>query len=317
MSTITARIDNVTHVPPEYNQEELKAPPSVKIELTADCDYKCFFCATSHGLRPKGHMDLDLFKRLAMEMREAGVEELGLFYLGESMLYKHITEACRFAKKECGYPYVFLTTNGRLSTPDKLQALFYAGLDSLKFSFNWADGKQMKEVTQVDAFEKVVANIKEAKKQRDWVWDQTGHKCGLYASSILYEGAQRDIMADAVEDIKPYLDEHYFLPLYSQHMLTAEASDEQGYVPTAGNMGRIGGLVPPLPCWAVSREGHVTWDGLLTACCFSHTSDFTMGDLKEQSFMEAWNSDKFRALRKAHIRKDVTGTPCESCVAWT
>jgi hypothetical protein len=41
-----------------------------------------------------------------------------------------------------------------------------------------------------------------------------------------------------------------------------------------------------------------------------------MGDLLEQSFMEAWNSEKFRNLRAAHLNKDVTGTVCESCVAY-
>lgn len=316
MNSITKRIDAITNIPPEFLSEEIPAPKSVKVELTASCNLKCFFCATAHGLREKGHMDLALFKRIAKDIRGSGVEELGLFYLGESMLYPHLKEAVEYAKHELQFPYVFLTTNGVNSSAHKLRALFYAGLDSLKFSFNWADGKQMKEVTQVDAFDRVVANIKQAKIERDEVWNQTGHRCGLYASSILYEGAQRDLMAKAVEDIRPYLDEHYFLPLYSQHTLASKDIGEAGYVPVAGNIGRLGGLVPPLPCWAVSREGHVTYDGLLTACCFSHTDDFTMGDLKEQGFMEAWNSESFRELRLAHLTKDVTGTPCESCVAW-
>ena len=314
--SITARIDAVTRIPAAYRAEGIPPPRAVKIELTAACDFKCFFCATSHGLREKGHMDFDLFKRLAGEMREAGVEELGLFYLGESMLYARLADAVEYAKRQCGYPYVFLTTNGRLATPERTTALFYAGLDSLKFSFNSADGKQMKEITQVDAFDKVVNNIRAAKARRDMVADQTGHRCGLYASSILYEGAQRDEMERAVDLIREYVDEHYYLPLYSQHTLTTPQSTERGYVPTAGNMGRIGGLVPPLPCWAVFTEGHVTYDGKLTACCFSHTEDFTMGDLTATPFLEAWNSQAFQALRKAHLRKDVSGTPCAGCVAY-
>jgi len=40
-----------------------------------------------------------------------------------------------------------------------------------------------------------------------------------------------------------------------------------------------------------------------------------MGDLKEQSFMEAWNSQAFQTLRKAHLNKDVRGTGCETCAA--
>ncbi len=41
-----------------------------------------------------------------------------------------------------------------------------------------------------------------------------------------------------------------------------------------------------------------------------------MGDLNELSFMKAWHSDKFRALRAANLKKDVRGTACEGCVAY-
>jgi hypothetical protein len=42
-----------------------------------------------------------------------------------------------------------------------------------------------------------------------------------------------------------------------------------------------------------------------------------MGDLVEQPFMQAWNSTKFTQLREAHLRKDVRGTICENCVAYS
>jgi radical SAM protein with 4Fe4S-binding SPASM domain len=64
-------------------------------------------------------------------------------------------------------------------------------------------------------------------------------------------------------------------------------------------------------------EGHVTKDGLLAACCFGAGLDggLIMGDLKEQGFMEAWNSPAFQTLRAAHLKKNVEGTACESCAA--
>ena len=68
--------------------------------------------------------------------------------------------------------------------------------------------------------------------------------------------------------------------------------------------------------WTAFTEGHVTADGILSACCFDADSRWGMGDLKERSFMEAWNSEKFQALRSAHLRKDVKGTVCEECVAY-
>ncbi len=84
---ITQRIDNVTLVSEDYAHDTLPPPKSVKIELTARCDFSCFFCATRLRLRDKQDMDWDLLKTLLRQIRDAGVPEIGLFYLGESFLY--------------------------------------------------------------------------------------------------------------------------------------------------------------------------------------------------------------------------------------
>ena len=95
------------------------------------------------------------------------------------------------------------------------------------------------------------------------------------------------------------------------------AKPQLGYRPTAGNQGRIGALREPLPCWSAFTEGHVTADGKLSACCFDATANWTMGDLTKQSFMDAWNAPAFVKLRAAHLKKDVRGTVCENCVAYS
>jgi len=302
----------------EYSKEVLPAPKSVKIELTGRCNFNCAFCARSMRLRDQKDMDFDLFKRLALEMKEAGVEELGLFYLGESMMVKWLPDAIRFAKEEAGYEYVFLTTNASLSTPERVRACLEAGLDSLKFSLNYADEDQFVEIARVKKtiYGKMIANIKASRTVRDEVEAENGHRCGLYGSYIQYDGAQAEKMQAAVDDLTPFLDEIYALPLYSQADFVAEAEEERGWAVTAGNRGRIGALTAPIPCWAAFTEGHITWDGKLSACCFDHDGRFHMGDLTTESFMDAWNSEKFQALRKAHLAKNVCGTVCEKCVAY-
>ena len=98
--------------------------------------------------------------------------------------------------------------------------------------------------------------------------------------------------------------------------LCTQREEQWGYRPTAGNQGRVGALREPLPCWSAFTEGHVTAEGKLSACCFDATAHWTMGDLNRQSFMEAWNSVLFVKLRAAHLKKDVSGTVCEKCVAY-
>lgn len=307
--TITSRIDAITKISPEYRGVFLPAPKSVKIELTANCNYKCGFCVKS--LRPdNGEMDRAFYSRIIREMREAGVEELGVFYIGESMLCKWLPEAIAEAK-EVGFPYVFLTTNGSAATDANLYACMAAGLDSLKFSINFADDKQFKDVTKVSPklYEKAIRAVKSARQIRD----RGGFKCGIYASSIAFDGEQGEKMKAIIAEIEPYCDEVYQLPLYGM----SGASKAHGWKPKPGNPGRVGAMRPPLPCWAVFTEGHITKDGMLAACCFGTGIDggLNMADLNKVGFMEGWNSPAYQQLRAAHLREDVTGTACQECAA--
>jgi MoaA/NifB/PqqE/SkfB family radical SAM enzyme len=317
MTIITDRIDNITRIPPEYQKAELPAPKSVKIEISPRCNYRCGFCALrTREVQPKWDMDFDLFKRITREMREAGVEEIGVFYLGESFMNPRLLVDCiRYLKRELTMPYVFLTSNASMSFPEAVEECMKAGLDSLKWSVNAADEKQFEEIMGVSGrlFGRALDNVKAAHAVRA----RGGYKTGLYASSIRYDGEQQQKMEALLDaKVRPYVDQHYWLPLYSMGAFATQRERELGYRPTAGNQGRIGALREPLPCWSAFTEGHVTAEGRLSACCFDATAHWTMGDLNKVSFMDAWNSEVFVELRAAHLRRDVRGTVCEQCIAY-
>lgn len=326
--TITERIDFVTKIPDEYMNPVLPAPPSVKIELSPRCNYRCGFCALRTRKRqPRKDMSLELFDDMVGQMRAAGVQEIGLFYLGESFSNPELLEkACEIAKVKHKFPYVFLTSNASLATPDKVEPLMYHGLDSLKWSVNAADEDQFKEVmgVKVQLMRKALANIKSAWNVRNTY----GYKTRLYASSILFDGIQRDKMEELLnEQIRPYVDQAYYLPLYGMAMRSEAVRAAIGYTPTHGNAGRVDpdtGLPnrEPLPCWSVFREGHVRYDGHMSACCFGSDERFDIGDLTKQSFMDAWNSPKMQEIRSAQVRTKtegasaLAGTMCDVCVAY-
>jgi len=191
-----------------------------------------------------------------------------------------------------------------------------AGLDSLKWSVNAADERQFEKIMGVSrrVFHNALDNIQAA-----WGVREAGdYRTRLYASSIRYDGRQQSKMEKLLaERVRPWVDEHYWLPLHSMGAFATQREHELGYRPTAGNQGRIGALREPLPCWSAFTEGHVTAEGKLSACCFDATANWAMGDLNDQSFMDAWRSGPFLRLREAHLRKDVRGTVCERCVAYS
>jgi radical SAM protein with 4Fe4S-binding SPASM domain len=280
-------------------------PRGAKIELSARCDLGCFFCACHRRPRHASDMDWTLFTRLAKDLRTAGVERLGLFYVGESFLCDWLPEAVRYAKSVCDFRHVFLTTNGVSATRDRVQACMAAGLDSLKFALNWADARQFERIasgTSAD-FKRVVENVKAARCARDDVHHETGHRCALYASSLSYDDAQGERMRELLQDIERYVDHHYWLPLFGHWGPGPRLVDRP--VP-----------VKPLPCAALFTEAHITWDGRLSACSLDGSSRFHMADLRRMSFEDAWASPAFQHLRARHLAGDVKDTPCRHCVAY-
>jgi hypothetical protein len=247
-------------------------------------------------------------------MVEAGVKELGLFYLGEPFIDKRLPEAIEYAKN-AGFEYVFLTTNGSLARYEIVKECMLSGLNSLKFSFNYANEEQFKEIARVKSslWFGMLANLSDARRARDEVKEETGHHCGLFASYIQFDGMQGELIKELVSKFENVVDEVYALPLYTMGARCTNDDKEMGWEPTPGNRGRVGALRDPLPCWSAFTEGHINCLGQMSACCFDQP-DLYMADLNEVPFMEGWNSEAFQVIRAANLRKDVTGTPCERCV---
>jgi radical SAM protein with 4Fe4S-binding SPASM domain len=267
----------------------LPIPTKVYLELTARCDLQCLHCAGAMHERQRGDMDYAFFLRTATTLRSLGVRSLGLSYLGEPFLCRWLPEAIHHAKRELGFPFVFLTTNGRLATPERVRDCIDAGLDCLEFSYNFSGPDQFHYVTgaREQDFWKVDVNLIAARIVRDEVRQRSGHRCRLIASSLRLDDEQPARMQRTLKRIRGSVDAHRWVPLGGQK-----------------------------PCASLFDQAHITFDGRLSACPFDHDPRFEMGDLKNETFLEAWNGARFGALRAAHLAGDLHGTPCEGCSAW-
>ncbi len=330
MQDITKWIDSVTQISDiRIKMSGIQpAPKSVKIELTARCNLRCKYCAVrTRKKQPTNDMDFYFFQKITEEMRMSGVEEIGVFYLGESFMNPELLyKAVKWCKRDLGFPHVFLTSNAVMAHDEWVAKIMDAGLDSLKWSVNGADAKQFTDITggNKELYWQALKNIKEAWLARNAI----NAKTTLSASSILYEGDQKKRMEEMLETyILPYVDKHYWLPLYQMSMYRDKVKEETGFMPTAGNMGRIDEITmkpnrKSLPCWSAFTEGHVRVTGELSACCFGADERFDMGILDGTNFMRQWNSPKFQEIRKAQLKtmtdgqEALNGTVCEVCVGY-
>jgi len=301
--SITQRVARTSNIKKEFFTVVPPVPKSVKIEITGHCDLRCDFCAVSYKKRINGNIDEQLLYRLLKEVKEAGVEEVGLFWMGEPFINKNLAKYIRYAK-DIGIKYVFITTNGRLANAKRIKEVFESGLDSIKFSINAPNKVAFENTTGVDCYNLVLENIKLAKQVR-------GKKTSpaIYSSSV-YDPREGDQYNEAHNLVSPYVDKHYPLRLYGNKTYKKnDTADSYKYEENRD-------LKSMLPCWSLFIEPHISYDLFMSACFCDFNPNLFMADLKQMSFMEGWHSSKFQSLRKCHLEKDILGTPCQSCIAY-
>lgn len=293
-------------IPPDFLTERPPIPKKVKIEVTNICNLECFYCQTSYTKTKKNVINKKFLFKLLQELKDLNVEEVGFFWLGEPLLNNELPEYIAYAKK-IGIKYVFITTNGVLATPERIERIFQCGLDSIKISINASTRMKYKKMCGRDAFDQVIANLKTT-----WQLRSSTKKPSIYASSV-FDPSDGKEFSKIHSIISPYVDEHYPIQLYGDKKII-EYNGEHTIVKASKK--DIRSLQSMLPCWSVFMLPHISCDGRIGACYCDNNEKFYMGDLNKESFVSIWHSEKFANLREKHLLKDVSGSVCEHCIAF-
>ena len=92
------------------------------IETSNACNHECIFCAHQKMKRKVGKIKKELVFDLLQQAYDLGTREVGFYATGEPFLVPELPEYIKRAK-DIGYTYVYLTSNGLLATPEKIEPL--------------------------------------------------------------------------------------------------------------------------------------------------------------------------------------------------
>ena len=272
-------------------------PKTLMIDLTNGCNHKCIFCTNRHMTRRVGRIEPALFTKLIDEARSLGVEELALYTTGEPFMHKNLASFVKEAKAK-GFRYVYLSSNGALATPERVQAVLEAGLDSIKFSVNAGSAKTYRLIHGSDDWERVVSHVAFVSRYRE----EKKLKMSVYVSSVLTRVTSHE-RGFIEKTFAPLVDEVFFV----------DCDAQQGQM--LGNEGVLYDQTPVIPfCSLPFNRLHVTSEGCLTLCCVDYQNYLAVADLNKESLAEAWKSPLFVEMRKRHLEKDLRGTLCGNCL---
>lgn len=280
-------------------------PKIVKIDVCNTCNYSCIFCPQAEQHNKKGCIDNDLCYKIIDDAYAAGARELCLSMTGEPLLNEELENYVAHAKK-IGYTYVFFNTNGYLLTKERSEKFISAGLDSIKISVNAS--KSYALVHGVDAFQRVVDNIKAFDSLRCLKYEEKGIKCALYISYVAVKQTLSEV-EDVKDILSPYVDE---VIVMNANGRGGSVSDEM-----SGLYGDNDEYAFVYPCSQLFNNIYVTAEGYMVICCQDFENLTVVADLNQESITAAWTNSKFTEFRKRYLEHDLKGTLCQNCLYGT
>jgi MoaA/NifB/PqqE/SkfB family radical SAM enzyme len=280
----------------ELERLEIPPPKVVYAESTNACNATCVMCPRDEMHRAIGIMSMDLFKKVADECAEWGVEEMRLHNFGEPMIDVKLYDKIEYAKQR-GIQTTTIYTNAALLSGDKARNLIRAGLDKLYVSFDGATKKTFETIRLPLSFDQVSENVRNFYTLRRELKSSTP-KVYLTFTNVNQGKEEIDKFR---RDWTPYSDKIFII----------DCHDWAGQAEVALQEANHG---PRWPCVYLWKSMTVLYTGEVTICCMDIRGSESVGDANKQSLREVWRGATMRRIRAAHRSheyKDVN--LCKGC----
>lgn len=292
-------------------QQELKPDivgnnVNLNIGVTNRCNCDCVFCFSQKQSQARKSIDLNLAKRLLEEGIQMGITEFNPYgNYGDPFLCEDIFKIVSYAKK-LGYKYIFTNTNGILLNKENARKAIDAGFDSIRISINAGTPETYSKVHGVKpaVFNDVIENLIYLDKYRK----EKNKNIILSVSFVMIDYNQNEVQL--LKDIvSPYIDDFLVFSLMNPRYAFSdmELLQEQD--------GMLGCAKKDIKgCNRVFNSIYVNQEGFMTVCALDEGGFGIIDDVNNKSLKEAWNGDKFQAVRMKHINNDLSGFVCGNCL---
>jgi radical SAM protein with 4Fe4S-binding SPASM domain len=208
-----------------------------------------------------------------------------------------------YARQSKHVDYIDTTTNGTLISPDRIGPVLEAGIDKINISVDgMTDADYMRFTGFKFDFKKFVANVK-------WLYDNKGScEIAVKIPGELITEAQRQEFFDTFGDHCDRIFVENFAPCWPEFDVEAHTGVKISKGIYQQDIGDTD--ICPYIFYGYS----VNADGLVSSCFLDWGRKLVIGDVRQQSMKEIWNSERMNALRLQHLegRRRQNGV-CGSC----
>ena len=276
------------------NRFELETdfPLFLHLETSQICNLRCPSCPIG---QPEAYtkyissekMDPNLYKKIILEGEKYNCPSMEPQGTNEPFLDPNLEDYIRFAADH-GFIDIMLNTNGTLLTEERARKILKSGITRLRFSLDAATKETFEKVRLGAKYETTMKNIErflEIKKQEKYDLPVVGvnfckTKFNEHEEEAFIEKWVDKVDFFVIQDFQPPdLDTNYseFLPSKS---VFRENIQESGY-----------------NCQQPWQRVLVRSSGEVCPCCAFFSKELSLGNLKDHTIHELWNSKEMHDLR--------------------
>jgi radical SAM protein with 4Fe4S-binding SPASM domain len=292
-------------------------PISISFEPTTSCNLRCPECPS--GLRsftrPTGMLHQSLFHSV-IDQLSTTLSYLTFYFQGEPYLHPHFLEMVRYASQR-GI-YTATSTNAHFLKDETAKATVLSGLDRLIISIDGTTQETYESYRVGGSLEKVIEGTKNIVEWKRTLSSLTPHivfqflvvKPNEHQVADVYRLAkQLGVDQVALKTAQIYNFEHGSSLIPDQEKFSRYRKNSNGLYELKN------GLLNH--CWKMWHSCVITWDGKVVPCCFDKDAHYVLGDLKENTFAEIWQSQRYNAFRHTLLKSRQAIEICKNCTEGT
>ena len=278
-------------------------PRYFEIETINACNAACPMCTIANWQRTPSVMKDDLFEKIASEIeRHPEVKRVHLYRDGEPLLDKKLAK--RIARlKSGGIRKVGISTNAELLTDAKAEAILSVGLDEIILSIDSLKKDVYDKIRVGLNFELVKENCLNVFATRN----RLGSKCHIRVRMIRQE-TNNDEWPEFEQFWRPRLSPQDSVEFRIIHNWGGQLDGFKSIAPS--DISR--------PCLALWSLMTIFVDGTVPLCNVDYNAKFPVGNVKDSSIAELWQSHEQNRRRSLHMNnKRGELSPCTNCTVWS
>ncbi len=295
-------------------------PFSISIEPTTACNLNCPECPS--GLRsfsrPIGNLKEDFYRNTIDDLYK-DLLYLIFYFQGEPFINPKFLEMVKYAHKK--NIYTITSTNGHFLNDENAKKTIESGLDRIIISVDGTTQEVYEQYRKGGKLENVLSGAKNLVKWKKKLAAKNPHiifqflvvKPNEHQIPEIFRIA-KEIGVDEVKlktaQVYDYKDGNPLIPSIDKYSRYRKTKNGE-YVVKNQLLNR---------CWKLWHSCVITWDGTVVPCCFDKDATFRLGDLKNQSFIELWQSDEYQNFRNKILlgrdKIEICTNCTEGCKVW-